>query len=324
MPHLQNKNAGRSNLERPATEATEAISIELDFRQIKMVAQEVILSSQKLWTDIQGQPMHYLQLGQGPPLLLVHGLLGGAFCWRFNIPALSQQYSVYAVDLPGSGLSDAPPHTDCSMEMQAQRLLQFIQQLGLSNVRIVASSWGGAISLLLAALDAGVRTPRIRSLVLCAPVNPWSNFGRRRIKVLKSYLGGLFLQMVWPISKPAHSIALHRMYGNPERIAKGSLEGYVFNTVRPGRARNIVNVLRNWRKDVELLQRLIHQVQIPTLLVWGTKDGAVDIRSAETLLKILSNCEYTALAGVGHLPFEEVPEEFNRLVLEFLARATEH
>ncbi|HWF04388.1 MAG TPA: alpha/beta hydrolase, partial [Candidatus Angelobacter sp.] len=59
-----------------------------------------------------------------------------------------------------------------------------------------------------------------------------------------------------------------------------------------------------------------------TLLVWGTRDGAVDVRSAESLLKALPGSKLEIIEGAGHLPFEETPEVFNRLVLEFLEKAS--
>ncbi|HKR95247.1 MAG TPA: alpha/beta fold hydrolase, partial [Candidatus Angelobacter sp.] len=101
--------------------------------------------------EVGGQELHYLQAGSGPPLLLIHGLLGGYFCWRFNVPVLAQQHTVFALDLPGFGLSVVPRKLDCSMEAQAFRLLMWLEQLGLESVDIVASSWGGGVALLLAA-----------------------------------------------------------------------------------------------------------------------------------------------------------------------------
>ena len=62
------------------------------------------------------------------------------------------------------------------------------------------------------------------------------------------------------------------------------------------------------------------RVKAPALLAWGSRDGAVDIRSADMLREVLPHCELTLFPGVGHLPFEEVPGEFNERVLEFLSR----
>ena len=85
-----------------------------------------------------------------------------------------------------------------------------------------------------------------------------------------------------------------------------------------GRARNIINTLRCWEKDLDALPEAIERVQAPALLIWGTRDGAVDVRSADVLMRKLPRCEQALIEGAGHLPFEETPDEFNRLTLGFL------
>src|SRR5438270_1373880 len=123
---------------------------------------------EKLTAEIDGQQIHYSRAGTGRPLVLLHGLLGGSFCWRRNMEAFSRQHTVFAVDLPGHGESDAPRHLDCSMATQADRVAALLEQLGLQEVDIVGCSWGGAIAMFLAA-----QSGKVRSLVLVAPVNPW-------------------------------------------------------------------------------------------------------------------------------------------------------
>src|SRR5947209_8346284 len=135
------------------------------------------MSTQECWIELDGQRMRYIRAGSGPPLLLVHGLLGGLFCWRFNIPDFAAHYTVYAVDLPGNGLSDAPANTNCGMLRQAKRLSEFLEKLQLQEVNVIGASYGGGVAMLLAAHDKN----RLRSLVLAAPVNPWSDFGKGRI-----------------------------------------------------------------------------------------------------------------------------------------------
>ena len=82
----------------------------------------------------------------------------------------------------------------------------------------------------------------------------------------------------------------------------------------------MVNILRNWDRDLEALRSAIPRVTAPVLLIWGSHDGAVDPRSAEPLRTAFRQCETVMLPGVGHIPFEEAPEVFNRLVLDFIAR----
>lgn len=263
--------------------------------------------------------LRYLRAGAGPPILLLHGLLGGSFCWRFVLPALAQSYTVYAVDFPGLGLSD-DPGMDCSMSAQAERMSALLEKMDLNDLTVVGCSFGGAVAMLLAARDAE-GPGRIRSLVLSAPVNPWSAFGQGRINLLSSFIGGYFLRTVLPISRPCHGIALRRMYGDPRCMPKDALEGYTASVLRPGRAKNILTALRSWGRDVETLRAVIPQIKVPTFLVWGDHDGAVDPRSAAILQQHLPQAELQFIPGAGHLPFEEAPEAFNRAVMEFLERS---
>lgn len=264
---------------------------------------------------VRGEILHYLEAGSGSPVVLIHGLLGGSFCWRFNVPALARRYTSLAVDLPGFGESITEPRLDCSMEAQALRLGSWLEQTGLGNVDIVASSWGAGVALLVAAT-----TRRVRSLVLAAPVNPWSDFGMDRVRFFGGRAGAALLRLGMPFARPIHRVALKRLYGDPARIPSGTLEGYSRIMLSKGRAHNLIDTLRRWEKDLDAVHDALERVQSPSLLIWGTKDKAVDIRSAGMLMQKLRGCESEVIEGAGHLPFEETPEEFNRLVLNFLDR----
>jgi pimeloyl-ACP methyl ester carboxylesterase len=268
---------------------------------------------EKLTVEIDGGQIHYSRLGAGRPLLLLHGLLGGSFCWRQNMEAFSRQHTVFAVDLPGHGESDAPCHLDCSMPAQANRMSSLLERLKLEEVDLVGCSWGGAIAMFLAAQSA-----KVRSMVLAAPVNPWSSLGWGRIRFLNGRIGEALLRMAWPVSRPLYRIALARMYGDPQRLSTGTVKGYISQIMRPGRVDDILNTLRSWEKDVNSLRAALPQIKARSLLIWGTRDSAVDIGSAEALKRALPHCQLKVIEGAGHLPFEETPDEFNRLVLDFI------
>jgi len=263
--------------------------------------------------DIEGDRILYFCAGAGRPLLLLHGLLGGSFCWRRNLEAFSRRHTVFAVDLPGHGESDARCNLDCSMPAQAGRISSLLERLKLEEVDVLGCSWGGAIAMLLAAQSA-----RVRSMVLAAPVNPWSSLGAGRIRFLQGRIGGTFLRMVWPISRPLYHTALVRMYGDSRRLPAGTVQGYRSQIMRPGRVDNVLNTLRSWEKDVNTLRAAVPRINVRSLLIWGSRDSAVDVRSAEPLKQALPQCQLKVIQGAGHLPFEETPDEFNRLVLDFV------
>ena len=119
--------------------------------------------------------MRYLRAGSGPALILLHGLLGYSFSWRFTMPALAPYATVYAPDMLGAGFSDRPAGIDHSMRGTAKRLLRFVAGLGVSSFDLLGTSHGGAVAMFAAAqcLDGSSRL-RLRRLVLVDPVNPYS------------------------------------------------------------------------------------------------------------------------------------------------------
>src|SRR3954454_16852056 len=85
---------------------------------------------EECWMDIDGARMRYLRAGSGPPIILLHGLMGYSFSWRYAIPALAPLRTCYMLDMLGAGFSDRP-NVDHSMHATALRLLQFATRLRL-------------------------------------------------------------------------------------------------------------------------------------------------------------------------------------------------
>jgi len=271
---------------------------------------------QERWITLDGARMRYLCAGSGPALLLVHGLLGYSFSWRFTIPALAQHATVYAVDLMGTGFSDRPPDLDCSFRASAQRLLRFMDATGIASCDLLGTSHGGAVSMMLAALAS----KRIRRLILVDPVNPWSAHGKHLSVLLSNpVVAPMFLTLA-PRVRILDEFYHRRMFGDPRRIPADSLEGYRKPMRIPGSYEYGLAVLRSWNRDLRELESVLPLIaDIPTLLTWGTLDTAVDPASAQQLQQRFRDCRLLKFEGVGHLPYEEAPEEFNRAVIAFLS-----
>lgn len=275
-------------------------------------------SFEEHWITLDGARMRYLRSGVGRPLLLVHGLLGYSFSWRFAIPALSQRATVYAVDMLGVGFSDRPPGLDCCLRSSAERLLRFLDSAAVVSCDLLGTSHGGAVAMMAAA----IAPERIRRLILVAPVNPWSAHGRLLARLLSSSVVSTLLPQAAPFMKVTHSLLLRRLYGDTARIRPGTLEGYSAPFDKPGAVEHGLGILRSWSDDLEDLESMLPQIaDIPTLLLWGTRDAAVDPDSAVRLSHVFRECRTVMLEGVGHLPYEEVPEEFNTIVSKFLEHA---
>jgi pimeloyl-ACP methyl ester carboxylesterase len=259
--------------------------------------------------------IRYLKAGAGPALLLVHGLLGYSFSWRFCIPALAQHATVYAIDLLGTGFSDRPAKLDCSFKASAKRLLQFMDKTGLASCDLLGTSHGGAVAMLAASLAPD----RIRKLILVDPVNPWSAHGKRLTAFLSNPLIAPLFSTLTPRVRSVHEFYHRRMFGDPQRIPPDSLEGYRKPMLIPGSYEYALSVAGSWNDDLKELESGLPRIaNIPTLLTWGNKDTGVDPASAAELKKYFRDCRLVMFDGVGHLPYEEAPVEFNRAVIEFL------
>ena len=171
----------------------------------------------------------------------------------------------------------------------------------------------------LANLD--LNAPRLQRLILVAPINPWSPHGKRRAPFLASPLGGLLFRNTIERWRSLDYVWLRRLFADEAKIPADSLDGYREPIIKNHVLRHAAQILKTWTADLAELETILPMIRdYPTLLIWGTKDRAVDFRSAEPLRKNFRNVELVALPGVGHLPYEEAPEDFNRALINFLTR----
>lgn len=276
-------------------------------------------AAEEHWLELAGGRMRYLKAGFGPALILVHGLLGYSFSWRFAIPALAPHATVYAIDNLGAGLSPCSADMDCTMRATAEQLLQFADALGIADFDLLGTSHGGAVAMLAAAICAERKDPRLKRLVLVAPVNPWSPHGKRLCPFVGSDWGSFLFRNTIERWRFLDYLWLRRLFGDGSKIPSDSLEGYRVPVRQNHAFDHALRIVRTWTADLADLEWALPQVRnYPTLLMWGTRDRAVHFRSAEPLRRNFRQARVVAFDGVGHLPYEEAPEEFNRVLIDFL------
>jgi pimeloyl-ACP methyl ester carboxylesterase len=279
-----------------------------------------IAGARERYATIDGVTWRYWFAGSGPPLVLIHGFMGYSFSWRFNLEPLSRHFSVYAMDLPGCGFSQRPEANECTLCGDAEGVLRFMEQLGIENADIVGSSRGGGLSIILAALAARTnRLHRLRRLVLVSPINPWSSHGKVLTRLLATTLGGLYVVHVQPRMRVIAKRYLKALYGDPARISPGTFDGYSAGLDTPGSFEHLVRILRSWHEDLDAIGESLQEISgFPTLLLWGSRDRAVYPSSIHQLQRQLKNSALVMFHGAGHMPYEEVPDEFNRVLCDFL------
>jgi pimeloyl-ACP methyl ester carboxylesterase len=263
-----------------------------------------------------GLQVRFWRAGAGPALVLIHGLLGYSFSWRRVIPLLASESEVFAPDMPGAGFSECRAGLDCCVLGAARRLLAFLDAAGIDSCDLVGSSYGGSTAVIL----AGLVRSRIRSLVLVSPANPWSKIGGRRLAMLKNPLIASLFPTAARAARPMHRFFVRRMWGDPGLVTKETLDGYIRPLIRRGVFEHAVKLVQTWHEDMRELEATLPKIAgIPTLLVWGSKDRLVGLGSAEAMAQRLPGARVAVIKGAGHLPYEENPEEFSRIVREFFA-----
>lgn len=262
-----------------------------------------------------GLQLRFWRAGAGPALVLVHGLLGYAFSWRGVIPILASQREIFAPDMPGAGFSECRPGLDFRLSGAARRLLAFLDAAGIDSCDLVGSSYGGSTAVIL----AGSVPPRVRSLVLVSPANPWSRIGRKRLALLRNPALARVFPTLARAAHPMHRYLVRRMWGDSRLATKETLDGYIRPLLRRGVFEHACRIVQTWHADMRELESTLPKIAgIPTLLVWGNKDRVVDIGSAEIMAQRLPGARVAVMNGAGHLPYEENPEEFSGIMREFL------
>ncbi len=238
------------------------------------------------------------------------------------MPALAPYATVYAPDLLGAGFSDRPRGVDHSMRATAHLVLRFVDQLGLASFDLLGTSRGGAVAMSAAAecVRAGVAGRGMRRLVLVCPVNPYSSHGTWLAPFFGTSFGAALFR-VGTEHMPFLFPYLHgRLYADRSKMPAGSLDGYKAPLAIPGLFEHALSIVRTWTSDLKELEELLPKLtSIPTLLMWGTKDPAVYVSSMASLGRHFANVQTVVFSGIGHLPYEECPEDFNRALIKFLS-----
>lgn len=269
------------------------------------------------FVDVVGTRVHYLHAGSGPPMLLIHGLVGSSSNWRNNIAALASHASVYAIDLVNMGKSARVEGLDASLKATAARIAAIMDALDVGDLDIVGHSHGGALALTFAAMYP----TRVRRLILFAPANPYSRSSDMMVRVYSTRWGVVLGRMLPYLPSPFQRLALGEMYGGPDRVPDSCLQEIVAGLRSPGTLPHVLSIIRGWYGEmVRLKQTLSRVARVPTLLVWGSNDCTVSLSSGLRLKRKLRGAQLIVVRGAGHTVFEERPEEANRIMLSWLAK----
>jgi pimeloyl-ACP methyl ester carboxylesterase len=271
--------------------------------------------------EVGGRSVNYVEIGSeeaGPPVLFVHGLGGAWQNWLENIPRVTQERRVFALDLPGFGRSELP-RSEISIPGYGRCVDEFCRRVGLEEVVLVGNSMGGFV-----AAETAIQFPeRVERLVLVSAAGiSITNLMRRpaqtwgRVAAALASYGAANTRMA--ITRPVvRHLALGFVMRHPTRL-RADLCWEQVHAAETAGFRDALDALLEY----DFRDRL-DDIACPTLIVWGREDMLVPVRDADEFERLIPNARKILMNDTGHVPMLERPVKFNDCLMEFLAEPRE-
>jgi pimeloyl-ACP methyl ester carboxylesterase len=271
------------------------------------------------WVMLDDQPVNVIELGDGPPLVFVHGLSGSWPNWLEQLPAFAAEHRVIALDLPGFGHSPMPTER-ISISGYARLLDRLLDTLEIDAAAVVGNSMGGFVGAELA-ISFPQRVERL-VLVSAAGISTYDHRGAvRTVPVLRRAERMLTAYTAWMASKSdtvarrprLRDATLNVVARHPSRLPAPLAAELLRGSGKPGFIQALEANL-----DYDFRERL-PEIACPTLIVWGEDDRVITARDAAVFEELIPNSRVVMYADTGHVAMLERPTEFNALLEEFLS-----
>jgi pimeloyl-ACP methyl ester carboxylesterase len=269
------------------------------------------------FSAVDGAQIHYQEAGDAdaPPMILIHGFATSNLVWsKVFLEFAEAGFRVIAPDLLGYGYSDKPRNLDYTIARQAEMVVSFMQGLGIDRAVLVGSSYGAAIAATIA-LD---HPTLVEKLILVGAV---TNNKPTRYLLMRLFGSPIIGDVLSPLvvgSRRLLRLRMKRVYDRHSWVLdERRVDARHLPLRTRGAHRAIIRTVRRW--DAERVSRDAHLVTQPTLLLWGDNDREVPLKDGEHLHEEIPQSRLVVFRACGHLPHEEYPEAFTRLVLDFCA-----
>ncbi|MCA1716042.1 MAG: alpha/beta hydrolase [Actinobacteria bacterium] len=277
------------------------------------------------YADLGDVRLHYVEAGEGPLVVLLHGFPQFWYMWRFQIPALAEAgFRVVAPDMRGYNLSEKPRGvSNYRVELLARDVERLILACGEESAAVVGHDWGAAVAWVTAMMHPG----RVKRLGILNVPHP-ERFARgllRPAQLLRSsYM--FFFQVPRLPEKvlAAGNFAFLRYTLRNEPIRPGvfideDIERYVEALARPGALTAALNYYRAlFRRNPFKVRTLLRRIEAPVMVIWGERDRYLGKELAGPDPSWVPNLRVERLPDASHFVAEDRPDEVNALLLEFL------
>ncbi len=275
------------------------------------------------WLRVAGTRTNVLEMGEGDPVILLHGFGDSMGTWRYAMPALARSHHVIAADLPGFGRSHPSTHRPL-LDWYAHWTEELIAKVApRGRATLIGNSLGGAV-----ALDTALRTPlRVSKLVLvdCAGIGTgvplWWRLVTAQLGRIPPLAGpaaralpAAWLQRV--VAQVYTTLAFHR----PSAVDPECVRGYSANYTSATHIRHLFDLGHTVVRELASgrLLTAADTLHVPTLIVWGRHDRLIPMSHGIALQRRIPGSQLYLVDDSGHCPQLERPAEFNAAVERFL------
>jgi pimeloyl-ACP methyl ester carboxylesterase len=267
---------------------------------------------------VHGARVNYVEMGEGPPLVFIHGLAGCWQNWLENIPEFARRHRVIAMDLSGFGESELP-REDISIPGYGRFVDAFLGQIGVEHAALVGNSMGGFI-----AAETAISHPsRVEKLVLVSaaggPALRERNGAQearlmRAARLFAPIAAAAIARREHLIRRPRlRAMILYKIARHPHLIEPELCYEVASGGGKPGFLDALDAILQY---DFE---HRVPEIKCPTLIVWGRNDEIVPVEDAYEYERLIPGARKVIFEDTGHVPMVERPARFNQLLTEFLA-----
>ncbi len=291
------------------TACSSPLSIPAQFEAIERIDIRTVL--------VHDQRIAYLDVGAGPPIILIHGFGGSMWQWEHQQHALSQHFRVLTLDLPGAGLSDKP-EIDYLPDQMLDFFVGFMDAVKIPQATLVGNSMGAglAIGMVLAHPTRVAKLVLIDGLPQHVMEKLTSPSVRRALETsapswlvsLGNWLfGGLMIESV-----------LQEIVHDPALLTPAVMERSNRNRQRPGLIKPIMTVRENLPLWESGFATRIGEITLPTLVIWGEEDRVFPIAVGEELHQTIKGSRFIRIPTAGHIPQWERPDLVNQELITFV------
>jgi pimeloyl-ACP methyl ester carboxylesterase len=237
-------------------------------------------------TDVAEYRVHSEHIGDGPPVVLLHGLSGSRRWWRFTAPVIARKYRVHMPELVGFGRSGRT-HKLPDITGMATIIAKWMDIIGVTGAPLVGHSMGGQIAMHIAA----EHTAPERLVLVSASGLPrvWSMRDAARL------VAGAFPPRHWGAPSFLPTIAADAVRAGPRALLQAT-QHLLSDNIKP----------------------LLDRIKCPTLIVWGDLDPLVPVQHGHSLAHTIPHSRLVVIPDAAHNAMADRPAEFNRILLDFL------